>query len=321
MNAVKNRFDCLVIGDVMFDIFLGHCGDTVTFLKGGTSYLDFAEIGLGGAGNVAEGLSHLGARSCFIGKAGNDTWGKLYRKDLRAKGVTTKMFFEENDSTGLTLVSLGEKGERSFFVFRGANDKLSSEEVDMSINLLKNSTYLYFSGYSLVANPQKNAILHAVDLAKKHGIKVIFDPGAYNLIESDFDQFNDLLNACDIFCSNLDEAKAITKSDSLRAAVLKLQKREKLATLKCGAGGCFMISPESCLRIPGLKVHSRDTTGAGDAFAAALGFGLINHMPLRSIGQFANWFAAQKIARIGARNFPSKIEIENFLRKPNIKEA
>lgn len=313
----QTEFDCLVVGDVMFDILFGNL-TTFPFLKGGTSYCDFAKIDLGGAGNVAVALSHLGGKTCFIGKAGDDCWGKLYKEDLIVKGVTTRMFFEQGCSTGLTLVALGKKAQRSFHVFRGANNKLSIDEINRSLKLLKNSECLYFSGYSLVASPQKDAVLHAVNFAKKNHLHVIFDPGAPNLIRSNFRLFNDLLDICDVFLPNLDEAKAMTKTDNLKTAILELQQRGKFTALKCGASGCFLIGRKNNTKTPAFKVCCQDTTGAGDSFAAALVFGLINHFPIKSIGQLANWLAAQLVTHIGARSFPPKKEISNFLARTGL---
>jgi ribokinase len=308
------RFDCLIIGDVMLDVFVRKSRITL-FPTGGTSYLNYAKIDLGGAGNVAEGMSLLGAKTCFIGKAGKDCWGKVYEENLRGKGVNARILFEENASTGVALVVPGEKGERSFHVFRGANDRLVSKEIDQSIGLIKNSEYLYFSGYSLFSNPQRDAILHAFELARKDHIKVVFDPGAYNLVKSNLDLFRGISDKCDVFCPNLEEAKAITKTTSLKKAVVELQKRKKVTALKCGARGCLLIGPKNPTRIRAFKTECRDTTGAGDAFAAGLIFGLVKHFPLESIGRLANWFAARVVTNIGARNFPSKEEIRHFLKR------
>jgi sugar/nucleoside kinase (ribokinase family) len=308
------RFDCLIIGDVMLDVFVRK-SRTALFPTGGTSYLNYAKIDLGGAGNVAEGMSLLGAKTCFIGKAGNDCWGKIYEENLHGKGVNARILFEENASTGVAQVVSGEKGERTFHVFRGANDKLVSKEIDQSIGLIKNSEYLYFSGYSLVSNPQRDAILHAFELARKDHIKVVFDPGVHNLVKSNFDLFKGISDKCDVFCPNFEEAKAITKTTTLKEALVELQERKSMTALKCGARGCFLIGPKNTTRIRAFKTECQDTTGAGDAFAAGLIFGLVKHFPLESIGRLANWFAARAVTNIGARNFPSKTEIRSFLKE------
>jgi sugar/nucleoside kinase (ribokinase family) len=311
------EFDCTVIGDVMLDVFVGHKGKAVTFRFGGTSYCDFAEIDFGGAGNVAAALSLLGVKASFVGKAGNDLWGRMYEENLKSNGVTTNMFFEKNISTGLALIALGKRGERSLYVFRGANDKLSIDEINKSNKFPKTSKYLCFSGFSLVSDPQKAAVLHAVKLARQHDVKVIFDPGAYNLVDANYKLFNELFYSCDVFCPNLDEAKATFKTHRLETVIQELRKANKLTALKCGARGCILISNAECTRVPGFKVNCVDTTGAGDAFLAALIFGLCKQFPSQAVGQLANWFAAQTVRHVGSRTFPPKVQITNFIETLN----
>lgn len=310
---VTRKFDCTVIGDVVLDIFFGNKGRTIAFQLGGTSYCDFAKIDFGGAGNVAAALSLLDAKASFVGKAGNDPWGRMYEENLKGNGVTTNMFFENKIPTSLALIGLQEKGERSFHVFRGANDRLSTKEIDRSLGLIKESQYLYFCGYSLVANPQRDAILHALALARNNGVKVFFDPGAYNLVNSNFELFNEIVHSCDVFCPNLDEAKAIFRTHYLKKVIRELRNTAKFAALKCGARGCILFNEGECVKVPGFKTDRLDTTGAGDAFAAALIYGLVNHFPLISVGQIANWFAAQVTNGIGARSYPNKTRLRNFL--------
>lgn len=261
---------------------------------------------------MASGLSLLGGDVVFVGKAGDDLWGRMYESDLTAKNVTTNIFFAKGVSTGLVLVTREKNGERSFFVFRGANDKLLKKEVNLSANLIRSSEYVYFSGYSLVANPQKKAILQAVNLAKRYNRKVVFDPGAHNLIKSDFELFKRLLDLCDVFCPNLEEAKTITETNELETAIETLRKKGRLTALKCGKDGCILIKEDEVLRIAGFKINRLDTTGAGDAFVAVLIYGLVKNLPPKTMGKLANWFAARTTSRIGARAFSSKKEIKTY---------
>jgi fructokinase len=310
---VKRTFDCTVIGDVMFDVFVGTPGTEAVFQRGGTSYCDFASIKFGGAGNVAGALSLLGAKTSFVGRAGDDLWGRLYKADLVNRNVKVAMIFDRHLSTGLSLVSVSRKGERSFCVFRGANNALSKSNLNKSIKLLKNSKYLYCSGYSLVADPQKSAIVHAINLAHKHKVKVFFDPGAYNLIENNLELFKKLVDLCDVFCPNIDEAKAFTQSRELKVVIHRLQETQKLVALKYGKKGCILIDSKKCIKIPGVEIKCADTTGAGDAFSAALLYGLVTCLPLSVAGEMANWFAAQVSAGFGARSFPLKSDVDAML--------
>jgi sugar/nucleoside kinase (ribokinase family) len=167
----------------------------------------------------------------------------------------------------------------------------------------------------LVPGPQKKAILHAVNLAKRYNLKMVFDPCAHNLVKSDFKLFKRLLDVCDVFCPNLEEAKAITRTNQLEITIERLQSEERLTAIKFGKDGCILINKKEIIKVPGFKAKCVDSTGAGDAFASALIFGLANNFPLKNVGQLANWFASQVTTQIGARNFPSKTEIRSFLKE------
>lgn len=310
-----DSFDCTVIGDVFLDVILKVKHGTMRFIRGGTSYIDLGQAVLGGSGNVAVGLSSLGGKAAFVGKAGNDFFGKLYMRDLKKKQVVPKMFFDQDSPTGLLVAVVGDEKQRSFLVFRGANDKLSTDEIDKETDLFKRSKYVYFSGYSLVNDPQRSAVLRAVELARRFKAKVVFDPGAYNLIRSRREYFLKLLDLCDIFSPNLEEAQAITNTTNLKDIISQLSKKVPLTALKCGAKGSFLISGKNIVKAPSLKVEVLDPTGAGDAFTAALIYGLAHALPLESTGKLANWVAAEIVTHMGSRGFPSKPESDHFLTK------
>jgi sugar/nucleoside kinase (ribokinase family) len=142
---------------------------------------------------------------------------------------------------------------------------------------------------------------------------VFFDPGAYNLISSNLELFAELFDSCDVFCPNLDEAKAMLKVNCLEKVIRELRKTSKFTAIKHGSHGCILITEAEYVKVPAFRVDCSDTTGAGDAFAAALIFGLVNHFPLILLGQTANWLASQVTRGIGARCFPDKSRVRAFL--------
>ena len=120
---------------------------------------------------------------------------------------------------------------------------------------------------------------------------------------------------------NLDEAFAVTNVKSLEDAIDGLKVRVPLTALKCGQDGCILISDNSVTKIPALKVKCIDPTGAGDAFAAALIYGVTHKLPLQATGQLANWFASQIVKGNGPRSFPTKSKIKQFLQTETRKET
>lgn len=309
--------DCTVVGDVFLDIITEYTMDSLRLAVGGTSYCQNVETVLGGSANVAVGLSLLGGKAAFIGKAGKDYLGNLYLQDLKEAGVIPKVFFERDSPTGLIIVFVEDKRERSFLIFRGANDKLTAREVEEAKEIIQRSKYVYVSGYSLVSNPQRSAIMKAIELAKEFKAKIVFDPGAHNLIKLHPRLFGKILDLCDIFSPNLAEAEAITNTADIEGMIEVLRYKVPLTALKCGERGSVIIMGEETLRIPAVRVKCLDPTGAGDAFTAALIYGLAKGMPLETTGRLANYFGAQLATKVGSRGFPAKSKIDWFLQNVN----
>lgn len=303
-------YSCTVLGDVLWDVVIST--EYAQPVYGGTRYCHFAGIFPGGMGNVATALSRLGGRVGFIGKAGKDWLGELYLKDLKRNNISSRVYLDDQLPTGLVVVFVDEKGERSFLVSRGANDNLLPSEVEKA-GLIDKSSYIYLSGLSLVSLPQRDAILRAGELAKRQGVKIIFDPGAHNLIVSEHEAFSKLFNLSDVICANLEEARAITGKAKIEDIIAQASDRFQLAALKLGSEGCILVNKNKIVKVPGYKVKRVDTTGAGDAFTAALIYGLSKGLTLEMIGRLANWFAAQVVKGYGARNLPAKARIKRFL--------
>lgn len=312
-----DRFDCTVVGDIFLDIIAQVGADSLPLVLGGTSYCQFAKAVLGGSANVAIGLSLFGGKVAFVGKAGKDYFGRLYLQDLKKAGITPKIFFERDFPTGLIIAFVEDKKERSFFIFRGANDMLTTGEVERAKDLIRRSKYVYVSGYSLVNNPQRNAIMRAIELARQFKAKIVFDPGAHNLIRLHPRLFGKILDLCDIFSPNLAEAEAITNTADIEGIIEVLRYKVPLTALKCGERGSIIITGEETLRIPAVRVKCLDPTGAGDAFTAALIYGLAKGMPLKTTGRLANYFGAQLATKVGSRGFPAKSKIDLFLQNVN----
>jgi len=296
--------DCTVVGDIFFDVMVGRDPSELGLVHGGTSYSDPITIKLGGMGNVAVGLSRLGGEAQFIGKAGEDILGSFYQDNLIGEGVSTKVVFDKYHSTGIIITFVDKKGERSFLISRGANDFLLPEEVEQYESDITRSNYLFISGYSLVNHPQREAILKAAEIAKSGGVKVIFDPGAHNLVRQKRAVFEKLINLCDVITPNLEEARALTNYDRIEDVVKSLSKRVPLIALKMGKEGCVIITSNKRFKCRGNKVICLDTTGAGDSFVSALIYGLTKDLPLEATARLANWYASRNIQKLGPRSLP-----------------
>ena len=280
----------------------------------GTNYFSEAKITPGGSGNVAAAVSWLGGRVAFIGKSGNDTYGRFYREGLESNNVISRIEIDSLVPTGLAVCLVEPSGRRTMLVSWGANNELTPEEVKRNLAKIGRSRFLYLPGYSLVRTPQRDAILEAARLGRELGSRIVFDPGASNLIRSFPSAFKKAIGGCDILCANLSEIKALARGRDSRQYARLLSSRGKLVIIKRGRKGCIIAEGGQTAVVSGVRVRTVDTTGAGDAFIAAFLYSLSRNHGLKVSAAFANWFAAKTTEGLGPRHFPPRQEAQSYLR-------
>jgi sugar/nucleoside kinase (ribokinase family) len=305
------KIECIIIGAVFLD--LGLKANYISIAKGGILYCDRLHYTFGGSGNISVALSSLGVSSYFVGKAGGDQYGNLYKENLEKENVRTKIFYDNYLPTGILISLIDDDADRSFLVARGANDSLTIGEVKEAIENIEFG-FLYITGYSLINSPQKDALLYAARIGREKGAKVFFDAGAFNIIDPNRNYFDKVLKLSDIISANVHEAKILSQTRDANKAVATLSQNASLVILRQGKEGCIIFSNENNkIKVPASQVSSIDTTGAGDAFNAAFISSMIRKWSLKDAAYFANWFASKTTEKLGARSFPSKSEINKFI--------
>ncbi|KAA3697827.1 adenosine kinase, partial [Bacteroides salyersiae] len=128
----------------------------------------------GSAGNTILGLSCLGAATGFIGKVGNDDYGKFFRENLQKNNIEDKILLSDLPS-GVASTFISPGGERTFGTYLGAASTLRAE--DLSLDMFKGYAYLYIEGYLV---QDHDMILRAIKLAKEAGLQICLDMASYN---------------------------------------------------------------------------------------------------------------------------------------------
>ena len=148
------------------------------------------ELATGGsAGNAIRGMACLGAGTGFIGKVGNDAYGKFYRQSLLERGTEANLLVSSELPSGVASTFISPDGERTFGTYLGAAATLKAE--DLSREMFKGYTYLFIEGYLV---QDHDMILRAIELAKEAGLQICLDMASYNIVEQDHDFFSLLIN-------------------------------------------------------------------------------------------------------------------------------
>lgn len=249
----------------------------------------------GSCANTIHGLASLGVETGFIGKICHDEFGSFFLDDLRAKKIRPYLFFSPTE-TGRAISLVSPDKERTFATFLGAAMELAPE--NLIPNLFNGYDIIHFEGYLV----QNHALfLKALDLAKQHQLKISLDLSSYNVVEENLGFLINIVNDyVDILFANEDEAMAFTGLLP-RDALEKMALGCDVAVVKMGEYGSWIKSPDAVIPIRSHPVDIRDTTGAGDLYAAGFLYGLANRLPLDKCGQIASCLAAKVIETEGAK--------------------
>ena len=268
----------------------------------------------GSAANTAMALARLGLEVVLIARVGPDPLASQALHSLSEAGVVpTALQRDPTAVTGLMYIVVTPDGERTMLGHRGANvltDPNQIRERDFQAARL-----FHLSGYALLADPQRSAALLALEIACRHGLAVTLDPGMA-LPGAALDEIRALLPVVNLTLPSLVEAQRLTgQTTPEQCAQALMAAGTGAVALKLGKDGCLIGSDQGLLRVPGFSVQARDTTGAGDYFAAGLIAGFLGGLDWHEAAVLGNAMGALAAARVGAgTSVPGAGEVLGFLR-------
>ncbi len=251
------------------------------------------EVHSGGApANVAVGLARLGLATAFVGVVGEDEFGRLLERKLKAEGIDARLRYTAEAGTGLWFVALDARGDRTFFAPTGKDsaDKL----IDDSDFARVPDARIFHCGSSAHVRPGAGDVLRrAVRAAKERGMTVSFDPNVRAHLWRDLADLTalcrDVFPFCDIVKLSEDELAPCLGGPTAPGPALDALHAlgVRLACVTLGARGAMARRGDERVQVPAPQVEVVDTTGAGDGFVA----GLLSQDPLRAPLEAALAFA------------------------------
>jgi len=268
---------------------------------------------LGGASNFLIQARRLGLATGIVDCVGNDDLGNFFVDGLRTEGVdVSRISLEEGMRTASCICMVDDRGDHAYIGFPGATDHLTPEHIEPEY--IRLSRLLYVSGYTLATPPLRDSVLRSVDIAREADVPIFFDPSpVIDRVEKGVRE--EVIEASELVSLNLRELELLTDlPDADGASQVLLERGAEAVVLKLGGDGCAVVSASGRERVPGFDVRAVDTTGAGDAFNAALAYGHLVGWPLEKAARFANAVGAVKVTKMGAgANVPTRAEIIGFL--------
>ncbi len=230
----------------------------------------------------------------FNGAIGRDQRGDQFASGIEAEGVESALVRKETP-TGTSVILVTPDGERTMNTYLGACRDFQSSDLDLG--KLERSRIVYLTGYLWDTENQRRAAEEAVTFARERNIVVAFDladPFAVN-------RYGDLFRAwipghVDILFGNRDEISLLTGSACDEDCVKDATSLVPLVAMKVGARGCIVGERGRWETVPGVRVPTVDTTGAGDAFAAGFLSGRLSGADPIASARLANSLAARVVS-------------------------
>jgi fructokinase len=262
--------DIVCLGELILDMFASETGKDFFAVSA------FIPVAGGAPANVAVAGSRLGVKTAFIGKVGEDPFGRRLEDVLKRYGVDTRgMRFDPEHRTTLNFMTIPDPNHTEMFFYRnpGADMLLTPDELDQA--LLGSTEIYHFGSVSLAVEPCRSAALAGAARAREAGALVSFDvnyrPTLWDSESRARGEIAEALPLADIVKVNETELRLLAGTDEAEAGCRDLVERgPALCVATLGPNGSAWATRESAGLAPGFAVDVVDATGCGDAFMAAL---------------------------------------------------
>lgn len=308
----------------------------------GELLIDFTESGLSEQGNtlleanpggapcnVLAMLTRLGRSTAFIGKVGDDSFGRHLKQVVAEAGIYTRgLLLDRAVHTTLAFVHKKPDGDRDFSFYRDPGADMMLEAREVPEELIAASRFFHFGSLSMTHPGVRAATRLALDLAEKHGCLISFDPNLreplWDSLDAAREQIAFGLSRCDVLKISDNELRWFTGEEDFDAGIAKLLDMYPIPLILLSKGRDGSSAYHRGMRIdaaPFLQKHTVETTGAGDTFCACVLNYLLDHDyrylsagELQEMLRFANAAASLITTRKGAlRVMPALEEVEALL--------
>jgi len=315
-------YDIICVGSATVDAFLGT--GTKLFQKtyknlvrvpfGSKILVDKLLFSTGGGGtNTAIGFSRLGFRVAYLGRVGLGANSERIIGELKKEKVDLSLIIRKKGRTGFSVVLDAKGHDRTILAFKGSNNEVLYSD----INKKKLKTKWFY--FSSMVGKSFQTLLGLAEFAKKHKIKVAFNPSSYLAIKGTR-YLKKVLDVCEILILNKGEAGELLGKlnekniDKLLLGLYKIVPR--LVVITDGGNGVYCYDGKFKYFAKARPIKVIEATGAGDAFACAFVSGIIKGKTIEYASLMGSANAESVIQHFGAKNDLLKYnKINKFIKK------
>lgn len=315
------KFDVTALGELLID-----------FTENGLSEQGnpILEANPGGAPcNVLAMLTKLGKKTAFIGKVGDDMFGKQLSDVIEKVGICTDgLVSDKSVPTTLAFVHTLAGGEREFSFIRNPGADMMLKKTEVNSEIIENSKIFHFGTLSSTHEGVREATRYATDVAEKSGAIISFDPNLrkplWNILDDARIEIEYGLSKCNILKISDNEIEfMLGHNDYDKAASQLLEKYPniRIVFITLGGDGSCAYTRNAKAKTPVYNVKTVEKTGAGDTFFGCALYYILEHnktefadFELEKLLKFANAGASLITTRKGAlKVMPKKSEINKLI--------
>lgn len=255
----------------------------------------------GSAANTAIAVRGFGGSVFYACKVADDEDGHHFANGMTRVGIaTTPKDTRTDGQTGRCLIMITPDAERTMTTYLGISEHLSADEVHEQT--LRQARYLYLEGYLASSTTGREAAIHARAIAEQHNITTSITLSDASMVNYFGDELRRMVgNGVGVLFCNEVEALTWCKTDRIDIAAKELKDMARSFAITLGSRGALVHTAQRNHEVPGYAAKAIDTNGAGDIFAGASLWGLMQGQPLDYAAQFANFAAARLVTCFGAR--------------------
>ena len=315
------EYDVVALGELLIDFTPGAVSD-----QGNPTF----EANPGGAPcNVLSMLGRFGHKTAFIGKVGEDMFGRMLADAITECGISAEgLRFDPDVNTTLAFVQKLPNGDRDFSFYRKPGADMMLREEEISEELIASAKIFHFGTLSMTHPGVEAATKRAIEYAEKHGVLRSFDPNLREPLWKDLEDARKAIRYglahCDVLKISDNEIQWLTGEEDFTAGVNALRAEFDIALIlvSMGPDGSRAYTKELMVEVPArLNPNTIETTGAGDTFCACVlhnvlenGIETFSRERLERMLNLANAAASIVTTRRGAlRVMPTPEEIEAIL--------
>ena len=257
--------------------------------------------GFGGKGaNQAVMAAHCGAQVHFIGKLGDDVFGRAIADNFVKVGINSQFVETSSTPSGVAHIWVDGAGENRIIIIPGANHEIEVNKAIEAINSIQDLAIVVAQ-----CEIKQEVTLAAFKAAKARGCTTILNPAPYQQLSAE------LLELTDWIIPNETEFRELHGQLPTSDEILKSFRVGKSSIVTLGSKGAVYISPEGQVHYAEApKVSAVDTTGAGDSFVGSFAYALASGRDPIDAMKFGISIASLSVTRKGAQSsYPDQTEI------------